>query len=451
MWPMKRRQDEAVRRRSRSARPTPEGLEGRALLSLTTIDFEGVTIGQYPDLSYYDFPGVAFQGGQPAKARTGYPAHSGSQLVLGSLTMAMPESGTWTKAGGYVTAGPFEQVTLFAYDANGQFVDIDSTAFIPTNPPNQRIEVAGPNIASVAFRITRTNAAFPEHVFALDDFYFEGEDPALPDLVAGQLGYGVPSERIGELLNILIPVGTEFTTTATVKNQGAGAAGRFNVKLFASKDATIDPTTDYFVSTLVSIPSLNAGSSYRISAKATLPLDLPKTYFGVVWLGLVVDGDNQVAESDEGNNSNQPFTVDPDSDVVVYGDKRPAELADPVARRGAVSRTFVTRQAAERYLTNNGFEPPVSFPSDNPSSWSRSLKGPIFSRNNGKLMLGSAFRIEAFIVKEQAGYKVMIQGGDPASFNPGNVTPAFGELNPRTAYKFGLKWNLYVKFFHYHF
>ncbi len=97
-------------------------------------------------------------------------------------------------------------------------------------------------------------------------------------------------------------VGGQIFVSATVKNQGAAAAGPFNLDFVFSTDAIIDPqdvgTTGVRLP-CQAFPGLLAGASGVCSGLISVPALLaPGTYF----LGAFADLANQVSESDKDNN-----------------------------------------------------------------------------------------------------------------------------------------------------
>lgn len=209
----------------------------------------------------------------------------------------------------------------------------------------------------------------------------------LPDLIGFRFNYRVPRDGTGDQ-NGPIPVGTEFNVATTIWNRGAGAAGPFVVKMYASTDNRIDPATDFFVADLGTVSGLAAGATRDINAKATLPLSLPRSYFGTIHLGIVIDSPNRVGEVNESNNWGQRLN----------GDFLPALLYDPIPARELWLRgngqplEFASRADAYAFLQARGYE---NFTFDNTASRSL-LLGPTYSRYNGRTMPAGAFRIEAY-------------------------------------------------------
>jgi hypothetical protein len=259
----------------------------------------------------------------------------------------------------------------------------------------------------------------------------------LPDLVGNGISYFVP--RTALLLvpvNGPLPVNLAFNVTARVDNKGAGDAGASVARFYLSTDATIDPGKDLLVAQ-VRVPALKAGLEFTMrDQEMRLPASLPRTFFGRVWLGMVVDATNAIRESNEGNNRNVGNNVD----------RVQVQLFDPIAEHRRIS-SFPTKEAAEMYLRDHGFEGELILVD---SGWSRPVPSQqkVFSRFNGKLMPGDAFREQAAPFLSKTGRWVIdIQGAD-SSYNPTGVRPAFGEPNPRTSLKYGADWFQYVATYH---
>jgi RHS repeat-associated protein len=107
-----------------------------------------------------------------------------------------------------------------------------------------------------------------------------------------------------------VAAGTQVTVTFGILNDSNTPAGASSVRFYLSKDANIDPATDYALTGNVSgIPALGrvgniTGATYAV----TLPTQDTITSLGgagAFYIGMVVDSANQVNESNEGDNRNQ--------------------------------------------------------------------------------------------------------------------------------------------------
>jgi len=118
-------------------------------------------------------------------------------------------------------------------------------------------------------------------------------------------------------------------------NQSADSAGPFKVRFFISDDASIDDGSDYLLANVVNFSSgLNPwsyGGMNDFGFTITLPSVNPIGGSSPYYIGMVVDYDNEVTESNEGNNKNQGIKKDydsltilvPEPDIHVYDSVRP--------------------------------------------------------------------------------------------------------------------------------
>jgi chitodextrinase len=100
--------------------------------------------------------------------------------------------------------------------------------------------------------------------------------------------------------------GSTITVTHTLQNKGTGNAGSFVVKYYLASD---DPVTSGTLLTTRSFPSgLASGAAFTESFSLIIPAGMGQ---GIYALGMIVDADNQVVESDEENNLlTLPITID---------------------------------------------------------------------------------------------------------------------------------------------
>lgn len=133
---------------------------------------------------------------------------------------------------------------------------------------------------------------------------------ALPDLVA--VSGSAPATANN---------GQQITVTATIKNQGAGAATTGSTAgIYISSDSTISASDKLVCTTAVG--ALAPGASQNISCTAAIPMD---TYGGNVYIGVLADSSNVVEESNEANNYySQSLNLTALSDLVISSAVSPA-------------------------------------------------------------------------------------------------------------------------------
>lgn len=118
-----------------------------------------------------------------------------------------------------------------------------------------------------------------------------------------------------------------------VHNQGSTAAGSFTVKFYLSTDTTVGDASDYVFLT-IPYSGLAAGSVSYVTGFLQ-PMDLPAvnplsgTTF---YVGMVVDADNQVSESNESNNKNVGDFKDKDTGAIAIVNPTPnIRVTDDIA------------------------------------------------------------------------------------------------------------------------
>ena len=92
--------------------------------------------------------------------------------------------------------------------------------------------------------------------------------------------------------------GQQISFTATVRNQGSANAGQFVVTVYLSKDSNI--SKDDVEMGSGSISGLAAGGQRTLTVNCTIPANLVP---GIYYIGAIADRWNNVAESNENNNS----------------------------------------------------------------------------------------------------------------------------------------------------
>jgi hypothetical protein len=132
---------------------------------------------------------------------------------------------------------------------------------------------------------------------------------ALPDLF---ISSGPITLNVGAIAST---GGNIQSSNWTVKNQGAGPSTATGIQYYVSTDATIT-TADRFIGGS-DLPALAPGATASFDGP-TFPINPPLTV-GTYYIGILVDNSNQVAESNEGNNSvSAPFEVKPAIDFETY-------------------------------------------------------------------------------------------------------------------------------------
>ncbi len=102
----------------------------------------------------------------------------------------------------------------------------------------------------------------------------------------------------------LLQWGDSFNISATVSNIGVAPAGLSTARFYLSSDSTID-SSDYLLGTS-NVSSLLPGGSMPIERSSNkLPSTLPSGFTATddVWIGMIVDVNDQLTESNENNNT----------------------------------------------------------------------------------------------------------------------------------------------------
>ncbi|MBX7166181.1 MAG: NF038122 family metalloprotease [Pirellulales bacterium] len=121
-----------------------------------------------------------------------------------------------------------------------------------------------------------------------------------------------------------VTAGNSFDIQYRVENQGAAAAGAFEVRFYASSDEDIS-TADVLLGTQA-FASLGAFANTGILAKQlTLPAQTP---LGPLFIGMIIDPAGVIGESNEEDNRNRGPGLDSDNLVVVTPPPPPVLLSD---------------------------------------------------------------------------------------------------------------------------
>jgi PKD repeat protein len=124
---------------------------------------------------------------------------------------------------------------------------------------------------------------------------FHTPDPIGPNLVTDRL----------ELVDYLAEAGGAFDVTAFIANVGNVASGAFNARYYLSTDAVID-ATDTPLGAAFALASINAGVTITDNRLITVPLG---TASGSYYIGLILDVDDDVAETGETDNAGAALPV----------------------------------------------------------------------------------------------------------------------------------------------
>ncbi|XGV95377.1 MAG: pre-peptidase C-terminal domain-containing protein [Leptolyngbya sp. BL-A-14] len=127
--------------------------------------------------------------------------------------------------------------------------------------------------------------------------YYEADVPSLTTIDLTGSSFSLSSTSL--------TAGNTVTAYFGIQNTGNGNAGSFNVKFYLSTDSTIN-TSDKYLS-LYTISSLNSGlSTGTLSTNLTLPGATDSFWGGskTYYIGMIVDADSSISESNEVNNSN---------------------------------------------------------------------------------------------------------------------------------------------------
>ena len=117
-----------------------------------------------------------------------------------------------------------------------------------------------------------------------------------------------------EVVQEQIAPGHEFDLGFTVKNDGLAAAHPFSIDMYLSEDAHIDPHEDLFLGTYDIRDGLEGMGDTGLKSVRYVAPDASDEFWGdedgTYYAGMVIDPDNDIAESDEHNNSNVGRGID---------------------------------------------------------------------------------------------------------------------------------------------
>jgi len=252
--------------------------------------------------------------------------------------------------------------------------------------------------------------------------------PEPVDLIGNAFAYVVPRDAT-EQSNGPLPVNEAFNVTVFIKNLGTGTAPSSEVAIYASQNSTIDPQNDYFIES-ESVASLTGGQQRQINLNGLhLPPGAQSNLFGRMYIGAVVDADDEVAEINETNNRNRGDSID----------RQPVQLYDRTMPTSEAAG-FASYRSALLWLFRNGYTPvPPGFGSGfaRPLSTAVEVRSPF----DGEVRSGVAYRQNAFIRDPDAQH-----GNQHWIRIQGSTTVA--EPNPLTAIFYGTAWFAYVEDWH---
>lgn len=114
-----------------------------------------------------------------------------------------------------------------------------------------------------------------------------------------------PTDLVVSWLTVPLNVGagTTIVVSVTTKSEGPGPAGPSTTRLYRSVDSVLD-STDVPFESAQAVPALSPGVSSTASVSVAIPASLS---IGQHYMIAKADGDNVVAESSEGNNTQARF------------------------------------------------------------------------------------------------------------------------------------------------
>ena len=176
-------------------------------------------------------------------------------------------------------------------------------------------------------------AAVDENDEANNNTYFGITIDQRPDLVVSDLS--VSPTTIGQ--------GGQATITYRIKNDGRSRSGAFKVRFYYSDDSTIT-TSDTYLNQEVQVSSLDVQAYHPSSSTGTVTVTIPAgaTAGSTRYVGAIVDVENSVTESGEGNNTKSAsFTVGK-PDLVMHAWTTPTSIT---GKGSTVSITYQVKNA----------------------------------------------------------------------------------------------------------
>ena len=142
-----------------------------------------------------------------------------------------------------------------------------------------------------------------------------GEGWYLDDIVVTDSDIVNQPDLIGTNFDSLEPLewGQSFTVDYTVKNRGIVNAGSSVVEFYMSSDDQIS-SSDYYLGSYTIPGIISAGTLRDLTKILSLPTTPPTGFTATddVYIGMIIDANNDVAEYDESNNRNVGLGLDKD-------------------------------------------------------------------------------------------------------------------------------------------
>ncbi|MBI4610433.1 MAG: carboxypeptidase regulatory-like domain-containing protein, partial [Candidatus Rokubacteria bacterium] len=222
---------------------------------------------------------ISYAGAQTGALRIGLFADAALTQRLYGLTIPSP---VFPQAYGFASPPPDTQGIIPGTYFIGAFIDSNGNGV--RDPSEAAGQLGGATATAVLVGENETRSG--------QDFTLvEGAAPGAPDLVGLITGPNAacPGQVIGGDIKL------------TVRNLGQTSAGQFSVGVYISADATITASDVLLVGGRETVSSLGANGTLSVPlvSSASIPGLTPT---GSMFLGLLVDESNSVAETDEGNN-----------------------------------------------------------------------------------------------------------------------------------------------------
>jgi hypothetical protein len=194
--------------------------------------------------------------------------------------------------------------------------------------------------------------------------------------------------------------GDQIKVSFDIANAGGSVSGSptQNVAFYLSNDASVTPSTDYLLAKFtLGVPAGGKFNGY--TASMTLPAVNPNGGSGTYYVGMFVDADKQITESDESNNKNQGVGIDL-AKVTIYSPK----VAVSDSSRTSTDRSVSFGSVVDDGPGNSLATQTVTISDSSPSSILT------VAQNGIALANGTNFHI-ASIISNQRSAPVNLSGG----------------------------------------
>lgn len=271
---------------------------------------------------------------------------------------AFPGAATY-RNNGTAPSGPF--VTIWFLSTNQIFGDADDI-ILATATSNAGLQ--GGQAFNDSFQLTiPINAPSGSYFFGVFvDARFDINEPLLED---NNIGFSatpavnvVGAQTVPDLLvdgvttqqAVYFP-GEEITFSVTIRNAGNAVAGAFKVTYALTTDSTLGNSDDVVLLFKAALPSLGAGATTTDTRTLMIPLGAtPGEYF----LGVQLDPDNEVAESNETNNIGLTTTR------LVGISAPPPQVADITVLGGGSLNQLILHNTKAQRAKGTGYGPVVA-------------------------------------------------------------------------------------------